>query len=130
MTSTTDISFSRDLLTNKVHNNIHGISIYATNLGTRIINLRFLGLAIKENGKFNKLAIIKEHHDGRGLIRSTEIRQTTYDRDTLIDIIKELDGSRMLYLMANDSEGEPIKRFLRVSEIERKLSVLLKNNIH
>lgn len=125
LSSTTDIGFCRNFLTNEVYNNIHGISVYATNLGTRIINLRFLGLAMRENGKFKKLAMIKEHQDGKGFIQSTEIRQTTYDRDTLIDIINELDGSKMLYLMAKDSEGKIYKkRLFRVSEIERKLSIL------
>lgn len=104
ISSSTNLLISQDLQLN-VSANLIGISVSATNIGNRNVNLTFIGLAIKKPfQKINKLTNIRRDMGGTGVLSPTEESSVQYFVDELASLAT-LDPSCSLYCIAFDTEG-------------------------
>lgn len=104
---TTNFIFEQNLLSLKILSNIAGISVNVTNIGSRMVNLTYLGLAVRDiKGSMLLLNKLNEKMEGIGIIKPTEIRSTSYPINDLLISIKKMPMNAVIYLYATDSEGK------------------------
>lgn len=129
LAATTNFIFVQDMLSLKVSSNISGISVHVTNLGSRMVNLIYLGLAVRDNnGSIALLNKINENMEGVGIINPTEIHSTSYPINDLLDSLKKLPIKTVIYLYATDSEGKIYRKKYGISvKIHNYLASFIKS---
>ena len=96
------------------------MSVNAVNVGSRNMNITYLGLYIKDQplcaGK--KLVKLNEEHKGIGLIAPTEIKTEHFGKEDLSQALMTFDKGARVYLCAMDSEDKKyLKKIGRVDDI-------------
>lgn len=112
--SSYNILLSQDPFTSKVSSQTIGMSITAVNIGSRDINISFLGLAVKDKmlfGKKEKMIGINEDIGGKGIIHPTELSAANYNAFDLISALTKKANAKV-YMYATDTEGKSYCRFI------------------
>ena len=124
--SSYNILFSQHPITSKVNSQTVGMSITAVNIGSRDINISFLGLAVKDKmffSKKQKMVGINEDIGGKGIIHPTELNEANYNTSDLILAFAKIPNAKV-YMYATDTEGKSYCHFIgKAKSIIRNLSV-------
>lgn len=127
ISTTTNIWFGTNPISNKVNSGVQGISVNVVNKGFRDINITYLGILIKNNHNKQKLYKTQESMDGYGVLHPTEIHTNTFSKD---DILKSFsnyfNNNARVYAYSEDSEGNHYSKYLgtakRISQNINSLS--------
>lgn len=110
-----------DLITGSISSQIMGMIISVVNVGNRNVNLTFVGLAIRYNGKIMKLSNIYREIGGQGVLAPTEVVNVAYKVEELQGFLAS-NKSTKVYCCAIDTEGHVhLKRIGRAKEIYKDL---------
>jgi conserved domain protein len=122
----TDIGFFTNPTTGQLNSEIVGMSVNATNVGFRCVNITYLGISFKDKFllcKQNKILKIRDERTGIGLIAPSEIKTESFKKDDLIFALSKPNSSAKVFLYAIDSEGQAYsKKIGRASDIVKSLS--------
>ena len=103
-----------------------GLSVNATNVGSRNVNIIYLGISVKDKSLSdgqNKMAKIHDEITGTGVIAPTEVKTEFFKRNDLLAALVKLSNHSRVYLYARDSEGqEYIKKIGRTNNVVKTLS--------
>ncbi len=126
LSCSTDIGIFSSIITGQSSSKIVGMSVNATNVGSRNVNITYLGISVKDKslqGKQNKITKIRDEITGTGLMAPTEIKTEFFNKDDLIISLGNLGNNAKVYLYAHDSEGQVyMKKMGRADNIIRALS--------
>lgn len=109
LSSSLDIEFSQNTITRETSTGIRGISVNAANIGSRDVNITYLGLAIKGGtvGKSpQKMAKTRDEITGVGRIAPTEVRTEEFKKTDLLYCLPRFGEDAKVFLYAHDSEGK------------------------
>lgn len=99
----------------------NGISIVATNIGNRNINISFLGFAIKDGWKLKKMQTRDRDLGGKGVLVPTEVATVEYTPIEL-NCFSELNPRIRIYCYARDTEGkEYFKYYGRAGKVAKNI---------
>lgn len=128
LSSSLDIEFSKNIITGEVSTKTRGISVNAANIGSRNVNITYLGIAIK--GKSSKKATkkmtkIKDDVTGIGLISPTEVKTEEFKKVDLLNCLSTMcDKHDRIFLYAHDTEGQ--EYFAKSGTVEKMIENLSK----
>ena len=115
--------FMAQTVLGSVHDAGSALNISATNLGNRLINLIYLGVAYLENKKLIPLLILNASSKYKHEIDSCEISNIDIGAQQLVGLEKDLKG-HILYAFAQDSEGQKYKKEIGTyEEVLTKLKI-------
>lgn len=109
LSSSLDIAFSKNPATGESVSQIMGISVNVSNVGSRNVNISYLGISVKDKSLYNgkeKLTKIKDEVTGNGIIAPTEVKTEFFKKNDLIYVLSKLGKKAKLYLYARDTEGK------------------------
>lgn len=109
LSSSLDVMFFKNPITGETGSQIIGLSINAANLGSRNVNISYLGMIVKDKTLHNgreKLAKIKDDITGTGLIAPTEVKTEMFKKMDLVFALSKRDKRTKIYLYACDTEGK------------------------
>ena len=109
-----NIGVSKDLITSQISSQTIGMSITAVNIGSRDINLSFLGLAVKDksfDNNIRKMEGLLSDIGGKGIVHPTELGEARYDSNDLIKVLSHIPKAKV-YICAMDTEGKTYRRRL------------------
>ena len=92
------------------HTFIMGISVSITNVGNRPIFVGYLGLAIKENGKYLRMYPLENELRSNFSLAPSEAAENKYNRDILIRELSTRDSKCEMYVLATDTEETEYKK--------------------
>lgn len=110
-----DFEYISDDATLNVKSNLIGMTINASNVGFRNVNLVYLGLALKDKKrpwKYKKLFLLKNTDCHKCFIEPTQIATVHYDIMTILGHFDMVPKSHRLYIFAMDSEGKKYHKFI------------------
>lgn len=119
LSSSIDIAFSKDMITGETTSEITGISVNASNVGSRNINITYLGIMVKDktlNKKTQKMTKIKDEITGTGILSPTEVKTEVFKKADLIYNLSKLENKAKISIYVNDSEGTEYKKKLGTAE--------------
>ena len=102
--------FSIDNLSEQTISKFNGISIEATNIGNRNINISFLGFAIKDGWKTKKMQTRDRDLGGKGVLAPTEVATVEYT-STGMACFSELKPRTRIFCYATDTEGKKYSKY-------------------
>ena len=108
LTSSVDVTFSKNTISGKVISDIMGISVNAANIGSRNVSITYLGISVedkKSNRDKQKITKIKDEITGTGMIAPAEIKTEFYKKNDLLYSLSLLNENAKIYLCAKDTEG-------------------------
>lgn len=103
LSSSLDVAFYQNPATGESGSQIVGISVNIANIGSRNVNISYLGISVK--GKQEKLTKIRDEVTGTGIIAPTEVKTEFFKKADLIHILSRLDKKAKISLYARDTEG-------------------------
>lgn len=109
LSSSFDIAFFQNPVTGESGSQIIGVSVNVANIGSRNINISYLGISVKDKSLHSgqeKLTKIRYEITGTGVIAPTEVKTETYKKTDLIYVLSKLGRKAKLFLYARDSEGK------------------------
>lgn len=109
LSSSVDIAFFQNPATGEAGSQIIGISVNAANVGSRNINITYLGISVKDKSLHNgqeKMTKIRDEITGTGIIAPTEVKTEMFKKADLIFALSKLSKKARLYLYARDTEGK------------------------
>lgn len=126
LSSSYSILFTRNELTGLAGSSIVGITVNATNTGSRNIKITYLGLTVKDKslGKNPmKMTKIRDAATGIGTISPSEELSELYDKNDLLYSFSKVSPHAEVCIYALDSEGqEYIKKMGHVQKLIKGLS--------
>lgn len=127
ITHSIDIGFYSNPMLEQTGTDIVGMSVNATNVGARNVNITYLGISVKDRsltGGQNKMTKIRDKITGTGVVPPTEIKTEFYKKEDIILALTKINGNAKVFLYVRDSEGqEYIKRIGNAKNIIKTLSV-------
>lgn len=87
---------------------IRGISVSATNVGNRTVNLMYLGYAVKKDG--NMLYLYNRDFDRKASLAPSEMSESQFYTDDLIKCFSRENRNIKLFVYAKDTEGKEYMR--------------------
>lgn len=109
LSCSTDIGFFTDPVSRQAASEIIGISVNATNVGARNVNITYLGISVKDKslqGGQNKMTKLRDEITGTGMISPTEVKTEFFKKTDLVCTLAKLGNHAKVYLYARDSEGQ------------------------
>lgn len=109
LSSSLDIAFFQDSTTGKSGSQIIGVSVNVANIGSRNVNISYLGISVKDqslHGRRQKLTKIRDEITGTGVIAPTEVKTETYKKTDLIYALSKFSKKAKIFLFARDTEGK------------------------
>ena len=109
LSSSVDIAFFQNPATGEDGSQIIGVSVNAANVGSRNVNITYLGISVKDKSLHNgqeKMAKIRDEITGTGIIAPTEVKTEMFKKADLIFALSKLSKKARLYLYARDTEGK------------------------
>ena len=101
-----------------------GITVNATNIGNRNINITFLGFAIRAGSKIQKMQTRDRELGGEGVLEPTAVSTVEYTAAEMLGF-GELKPRTKVYCCATDTEGKTyLKYYGRAGKISRNLQKL------
>lgn len=126
LSCSTDIGCFADPASGQASSEIVGISVNATNVGSRNVNITYLGISVKDkslHGGQNKMTKLRDEITGTGMISPTEVKTEFFKKIDLVYALAKLGNHARVYLYARDSEGrEYSKKIGRANGIVKTLS--------
>ena len=119
LSSSIDIAFSKNMLTGETTSEIVGVSVNASNVGSRNINITYLGIMVKDKtlGKNpQKMTKIKDEITGTGILSPTEVKTEAFKKTDLIYHLSKLKHKAKLSICVQDSEGTEYKKKMGTAE--------------
>jgi len=111
LSMSTEVLFEENAL-RQINSSVIGVSVSATNIGNRNVNIVFLGLGVKPFfSKMQKLVSTKRVMGGTGVTLPTEMKSVQYSTDELVSCLYRLKKTQKLYVYAIDSEGKEYKKY-------------------
>lgn len=121
LSSDITILFGTNNFTGQPLSQFSGITVNATNIGNRSINIKFLGFAIRTNFKLQKMQTRDRELGGKGILESTAISTVEYTAKELMGF-SELKPRTKVYCCAIDTEGKTyLKYYGRAGKISNNL---------
>lgn len=106
-------------LNGEVVTHFTGITVNATNVGNRNVNISHLGFAIVKEGKLQIMQPITHQLGGTGILRPTEVATATYTPKDMLGI-RQNNSRTKVYCYARDTEGTIYKRYYaRIGKITK-----------
>lgn len=130
LSSSIDVFFSRNDTTGETDSQIIGVSVNAANVGSRNVNITYLGICVKDKSLHNgqeKMAKIRDEITGTGNIAPTEVKTEMFQKADLIFALSKLSKKARVYLYAQDTEGR--EYFQKVGYAQRLIEHLLQNKV-
>lgn len=128
LSSSIDIAFFQNPATGEADSQVIGFSVNAANVGSRNVNITYLGISIKDESLHNgqeKMTKIRDEITGTGIIAPTEVKTEMFKNTDLIRALSKLSNKARVYLYARDTEG---KEYLeKAGEAHQLLEQLLRN---
>ena len=109
LSSSLDIAFFQNPSTGDSGSQIIGISVNVANVGSRNVNISYLGISVKDqslHGGQQKLTKIRDEITGTGVIAPTEVKTETYKKTDLIYVLSKFNKKSKIFLYACDTEGK------------------------
>ena len=107
--------------TGEINSCLNGITVNATNIGNRNINISFLGFAIRNNFKLQKMQTTGRSLGGTGILEPTSISTVEYSAQEMMGFGK-LNSRTKVYCCAMDTEGKTyLKYYGRAGKISKSL---------
>lgn len=103
LSSSIDVEFYQNTATGEVGSQIMGVSINIANIGSRNVNITYLGISVI--GKREKLTKIRDEVTGTGIIAPTEVKTEFFKKTDLIYVLSQYDKKAKISLYARDTEG-------------------------
>lgn len=103
------ILFTKNELTGSAGSSIVGITVNATNIGSRNVNITYLGLTVKDKslGKNPmKMTKIRDAATGTGTLSPSEVSSELYDKNDLLFSFSKVSPKAEVRICALDSEGQ------------------------
>ena len=124
LTSSVDVVYYKNNVTNEVARDIMGISVNAANIGSRNVYITYLGIYIKNKSNQNNPRINKIGNEitGTGMTAPAEIKTELYKKDDLLHSLSLFNGDEKIYLYARDTEGT--EYFKSMGNVEKMLANL------
>lgn len=127
LSSFLDVAFYKNEVTGAHGSTIVGLSVNATNIGFRNINISYLGVLVKDktlSEEKQKIVKLKEQITGVGFLVPTEIKTELYKKEDILYALSQVSQKAKISLYARDSEGqEYFKRLGYAKHLAKKLSV-------
>lgn len=121
LSSDITILFGTNDSTGKPVSQFAGITVNATNIGNRNINIRFLGFAIRTGFKLQKMQTRDRELGGKGVLEPTEVSTVEYTAKELMSF-SELNPRTKVYCCAMDTEEKTyLKYYGRAGKISNNL---------
>lgn len=112
---------SQDSLSGQIASKFNGISVEATNIGNRNINISFLGFAVKTGWKTRKIQATYRDLGGKGIITTSEVATVEY-KPTELEGFCEFKPNARIYCYATDSEGKNYAKYYgKVKKVVKNL---------
>lgn len=115
LSSSFDIALLANSITRGSSSEIIGISVNAANVGSRNVNISYLGILIKDKSLHNgnlKLAKLNEPMTGTGIIAPSEVKTESFRKSDLVSTLSTFGRKTKVFLYARDTEGEEYKKKL------------------
>lgn len=124
LSATTNIMFSKNMITSDVSSEIAGMSVNAVNVGFRNICITYLGISVKAKGMdMQKFTKINEPMDGLGVLAPSSISTNSFAAPDLVYWLSKLGADARVYACATDTEGKTyLKRIGKAAAIAKGLS--------
>ena len=98
-----------------------GITVNATNVGNRNINIKFLGLAIRTGFKLQKMQTRDRTLGGEGILEPTAVSKVEYTAEEMLEF-GDIKPRTKVYCCAIDTEGKTyLKYYGRAGRISSNL---------
>ena len=121
LSSDVSILFGMNNYTGQPMSQFSGITINATNIGNRNINLTFLGFALRSSFKLQKIQTMDRELGGKGILEPTAVATIEYTAKELL-IFEEMKPRTKVYCCAMDTEGKTyLKYYGRAGKISSNL---------
>lgn len=121
LSSDITILFGTNDFTGQPVSQFAGITINATNIGNRNVNIKFLGFAIRTRFKLQKMQTRDRELGGKGVLEPTAVSTVEYTAKELLSFI-ELKPRTKVYCCAMDTEGKTyLKYYGRAGKISNNL---------
>lgn len=121
LSSDITILFGTNDFTGQPVSQFAGITVNATNIGNRNINIRFLGFAIRTRFKLQKIQTRDRELGGKGVIEPTAVSTVEYTAKELMGF-RDLKPRTKVYCCAMDTEGKTyLKYYGRAGKISSNL---------
>lgn len=121
LSSDITILFGTNDYTGQPMSQFSGITVNATNIGNRNINIRFLGFAIREHFKLQKMQTRDRELGGKGILEPTAVTTIEYTANELLGF-GNLKPRTKVYCCAMDTEGKTyLKYYGRAGKIHSNL---------
>lgn len=121
LSSDITVLFAQSNINGKILSQFSGITVNATNIGNRSVNIKFIGLAIRSEGKLQKMQTANRDLGGKGILSPTDVASVEYNAVELMDFGK-LKFRTKVYCCVMDTEGKTyLKYYGRVEKIIRNL---------
>lgn len=128
LSSSVDIAFFQNPATGETGSQIIGVSVNAANIGSRNVNITYLGVSVKDESLHNgqeEITKIRDEITGTGIIAPTEVKTEMFKKADLIFVLSKLNKKARLYLYARDTEGK--EYFQKAGYAYRMLEQLSRN---
>ena len=125
LSSDITILFGTNDFTGQPVSQFAGITINATNIGNRNINIKFLGFAIHTSFKLQKMQTRDRELGGEGVLEPTAVSTVEYTAKELLSF-SELKPGTKVYCCAMDTEGKTyLKYYGRAGKISSNLQKIV-----
>ena len=99
-----------------------GMSIMAINVGNRAVKVSILTYATKKNGKYCIINPTDHSFQSKELLAPSEVMEIEYSADELMKLLSKEDKDSILYILAQDTEGNEYKK--KLSSVDKFLKNL------
>lgn len=121
LSSDITILFGTNNLTGQPISKFAGITVNATNIGNRNVNLNFLGFAIRHGLKLQKMQTKDRELGGKGILEPTAVSTIEYTEKELLGF-RDLKPRTKVYCCAMDTEGTTyLKYYGRAGKMSKTL---------
>lgn len=121
LSSDITILFGTNDFTGQPVSQFAGITVNATNIGNRNINIKFLGFAIRTGFKLQKMQTRDRELGGKGIMEPTDVSTVEYTAKELMGF-GDLKPRTKVYCCAMDTEGKTyLKYYGRAGKISSNL---------
>ena len=110
--------------TGQIDSQFLGITVNATNIGNRNINLKFLGFAVRTELKLQKMQTRDRELGGTGILEPTAVATVEYTAKEMLGF-STLKPRTKVYCCAMDTEGKTYLKFYgRAGKITKNLQTI------
>ena len=110
LTSDITVMVGKNDITGQIASQFSGITVNATNIGNRNMNLKFLGFAIRTGFKLQKMQTTERELGGTGILEPTAVATIEYTAKEVLGF-GTLKPRTKVYCCAMDTEGKTYLKY-------------------